>query len=158
MNRDLWGYISLGYFTQRAVATETGSSTMPHKVNPIDFENSEGNLACPRRPIPPCRQAPVSRWQRDLSDSTVLRNLGVGLGHLMIALTATLRGLGKIEADPQRMAQDLDHSWEVLAEPIQTILRQEGWISPTNGLRKPPGEGILMRRPWPSSWKPYSFC
>lgn len=137
MNRDLWGYISLGYFTQRAVATETGSSTMPHKVNPIDFENSEGNLGLAHAVLSHLAdKLPVSRWQRDLSDSTVLRNLGVGLGHLMIALTATLRGLGKIEADPQRMAQDLDHSWEVLAEPIQTILRQEGVDQPYERLKE----------------------
>jgi adenylosuccinate lyase len=137
MNRDLWGYISLGYFKQRAVATETGSSTMPHKVNPIDFENSEGNLGLAHAVLSHLAdKLPVSRWQRDLSDSTVLRNLGVGLGHLMIALTAALRGLGKIEADPQRMAQDLDHSWEVLAEPIQTILRQEGVDQPYERLKE----------------------
>jgi len=137
MNRDIWGYISLGYFKQRAVATETGSSTMPHKVNPIDFENSEGNLGLAHAVLAHLAdKLPVSRWQRDLTDSTVLRNLGVGLGHLMIALNATLRGLGKIEADPARMARDLDQSWEVLAEPIQTVLRQEGVDQPYERLKE----------------------
>jgi adenylosuccinate lyase len=125
--RDTWGYISLGYLRQRAVAGEVGSSTMPHKVNPIDFENAEGNLGVANALLRHfSEKLPVSRWQRDLTDSTVLRNLGVALGHCLIAWRACLRGLGKIAPDPVRIAADLDEAWEVLAEAVQTVLRAEG--------------------------------
>jgi adenylosuccinate lyase len=125
--RDTWGYISLGYLRQRAVAGEVGSSTMPHKVNPIDFENAEGNLGVANALLRHfSEKLPVSRWQRDLTDSTVLRNLGVALGHCLIAWRACLRGLGKIAPDPTRIAADLDDAWEVLAEAVQTVLRAEG--------------------------------
>jgi adenylosuccinate lyase len=125
--RDIWGYISLGYLRQRAVAGEVGSSTMPHKVNPIDFENAEGNLGVANALLRHfSEKLPVSRWQRDLTDSTVLRNLGVALGHCLIAWRACLRGLGKIAPDPARIATDLDEAWEVLAEAVQTVLRAEG--------------------------------
>ncbi len=125
MDRDIWGYISLGYFGQRTVAGEVGSSTMPHKVNPIDFENSEGNLGIANAIMEHLsRKLPVSRWQRDLTDSTVLRNLGVGLAHSLIAYQATLKGLGKLKLNPQRLAEDLDNAWEVLAEPVQTVMRR----------------------------------
>ncbi|HEY2592100.1 MAG TPA: adenylosuccinate lyase [Steroidobacteraceae bacterium] len=125
--RDAWGYISLGYLKQRAVAGEVGSSTMPHKVNPIDFENAEGNLGVANALLRHfSEKLPVSRWQRDLTDSTVLRNVGVALGHALIAWRALLRGLGKIEADPVRIAADLDGAWEVLAEAYQTALRAAG--------------------------------
>jgi adenylosuccinate lyase len=125
--RDTWGYISLGYLRQRAVAGEVGSSTMPHKVNPIDFENAEGNLGVANALLRHfSEKLPVSRWQRDLTDSTVLRNLGVALGHCLIAWRAALRGLGKIAPDPVRIAADLDDAWEVLAEAVQTVLRAEG--------------------------------
>ncbi len=135
-NRDIWGYISLGYFRQRAVATETGSSVMPHKVNPIDFENSEGNLGLANAVLAHLAdKLPVSRWQRDLSDSTVLRNLGVGAAHVLISLEASLRGIGKLEVDPSRLAADLDASWEVLAEAIQTVMRREGVAEPYEKLK-----------------------
>jgi adenylosuccinate lyase len=125
--RDFWGYISLGYLRQRPVAGEVGSSTMPHKVNPIDFENAEGNLGVANALLRHfSEKLPVSRWQRDLTDSTVLRNLGVALGHCLIAWRALLRGLGKIAPDPVRIARDLDDAWEVLAEAVQTVLRAEG--------------------------------
>jgi adenylosuccinate lyase len=125
--RDTWGYISLGYLRQRAVAGEVGSSTMPHKVNPIDFENAEGNFGVANALLRHfSEKLPLSRWQRDLTDSTVLRNLGVALGHCLIAWRALLRGLGKIAPDPARMAADLDDAWEVLAEAVQTVLRAEG--------------------------------
>ncbi|MBK8972991.1 MAG: adenylosuccinate lyase [Hahellaceae bacterium] len=125
LNRDVWGYISLGYFKQKTVAGEVGSSTMPHKVNPIDFENSEGNLGIANALMEHLsRKLPVSRWQRDLTDSTVLRNLGVGLAHSLIAYQAAQKGLGKLELNPTRLANDLDQSWEVLAEPIQTVMRR----------------------------------
>jgi len=125
--RDVWGYISLGYLKQRAVAGEVGSSTMPHKVNPIDFENAEGNLGVANALLRHfAEKLPVSRWQRDLTDSTVLRNLGVAFGHTLIAARAILRGLGKIEADPARIAADLDGAWEVLGEAYQTALRAAG--------------------------------
>jgi adenylosuccinate lyase len=127
MCRDLWGYISLGYLRQRAVAGEVGSSTMPHKVNPIDFENAEGNLGIANALLRHfSEKLPVSRWQRDLTDSTVLRNVGVALGHCLIAWRAALRGLGKIAPDPVALAADLDAAWEVLAEAVQTVLRAEG--------------------------------
>ncbi|MBU6950734.1 adenylosuccinate lyase [Hahella sp. HN01] len=125
LNRDVWGYISLGYFKQKAVAGEVGSSTMPHKVNPIDFENSEGNLGIANAVMEHLsRKLPVSRWQRDLTDSTVLRNLGVGLAQSLIAYHSTLKGLGKLELNPMRLDGDLNQSWEVLAEPIQTVMRR----------------------------------
>ena len=125
LNRDIWGYISLGYFKQKVVAGEVGSSTMPHKVNPIDFENSEGNLGLANALLKHLSEKlPVSRWQRDLTDSTVLRNMGVALGYTLLAYESCLKGLNKLEANPQRMAEDLDNSWEVLAEPIQTVMRR----------------------------------
>ena len=124
-DRDVWGYISLGYFKQRTVAGEIGSSTMPHKVNPIDFENSEGNLGIANAILHHlASKLPISRWQRDLTDSTVLRNLGVGLAHGLIAYEASLKGIGKLEINEQRLADDLDNAWEVLAEPIQTVMRR----------------------------------
>ncbi|MGM0433213.1 MAG: adenylosuccinate lyase [Pseudomonadota bacterium] len=125
LDRDLWGYISLGYFKQRTVAGEVGSSTMPHKVNPIDFENSEGNLGLANAILDHlAAKLPISRWQRDLTDSTVLRNLGVGLAHSLIAWQATLKGLAKLEINPQRLDEDLQQAWEILAEPIQTLMRR----------------------------------
>ena len=125
--RDLWGYISLGYLRQRAYEGEVGSSTMPHKVNPIDFENAEGNCGVANALLRHfAEKLPLSRWQRDLTDSTVLRNLGVALGHALIAWSALGRGLAKIEADRKRMAADLDAAWEVLAEAVQTVLRAAG--------------------------------
>jgi adenylosuccinate lyase len=127
MCRDIWGYISLGLLRQRPVEGEVGSSTMPHKVNPIDFENAEGNLGVANALLRHfSEKLPVSRWQRDLTDSTVLRNVGVALGHCLIAWRAALRGLGKIAPDPARLARDLDDAWEVLAEPVQTVLRAAG--------------------------------
>jgi adenylosuccinate lyase len=124
LNRDIWGYISLGYFTQRVKAGEIGSSTMPHKVNPIDFENSEGNLGLANALLRHLSEKlPVSRWQRDLTDSTVLRNVGVALGYCLIAYDACLRGLDKLEANPRRIAEDLAGSWDVLAEAVQTVMR-----------------------------------
>jgi len=125
--RDCWGYISLGYLRQRAVATEVGSSTMPHKVNPIDFENAEGNLGIANALLKHfAEKLPVSRWQRDLTDSTVLRNVGVALGHTLIAWRALGRGLDKVAADPTRIAADIDGAWEVLGEAVQTVLRAAG--------------------------------
>jgi adenylosuccinate lyase len=127
LSRDCWGYISLGYLRQRAVATEVGSSTMPHKVNPIDFENAEGNLGIANALLKYfAEKLPVSRWQRDLTDSTVLRNLGVALGHTLIAWRALGRGLDKVAADPARIATDIDGAWEVLGEAVQTVLRAVG--------------------------------
>ena len=124
-NRDVWGYISLGYFKQRVKAGEVGSSTMPHKVNPIDFENSEGNLGTANAILGfMAEKLPVSRWQRDLTDSTVLRNMGVGAGYTLLGWAAHLRGLNKLEANPAAMQADLDATWELLAEPIQTVLRR----------------------------------
>jgi adenylosuccinate lyase len=137
LSRDLWGYISLGYFKQRTVAGEVGSSTMPHKVNPIDFENAEGNLGIANAILRHlAEKLPISRWQRDLTDSTVLRNLGVGVAHTSIALQSTLRGIGKLEAEPARMAADLDANWEVLAEPIQTLMRRYGVERPYERLKE----------------------
>ena len=125
--RDFWGYISLGYFRQRVAANEVGSSTMPHKVNPIDFENAEGNLGLANAQLRHfAEKLPVSRWQRDLSDSTVMRNIGVALGQSLLALQALQRGVGRLEADPARLRADLDAAWEVLAEPVQTVLRAHG--------------------------------
>ncbi len=127
MCRDIWGYVSLGYLRQRAVAGEVGSSTMPHKINPIDFENAEGNLGLANALLRHfSEKLPVSRWQRDLTDSTVLRNVGVALGHTLLAWRAALRGMSRIDADPARIAQDLDNAWEVLGEAVQTVLRAAG--------------------------------
>jgi len=127
LSRDMWGYISLGYLRQRAVAGEVGSSTMPHKVNPIDFENAEGNLGVSNALLRHfAEKLPLSRWQRDLTDSTVLRNLGVALAHTLIAWSSIGRGLARIEPDPARMAADLADAWEVLAEAVQTALRAAG--------------------------------
>ncbi|QTP61186.1 adenylosuccinate lyase [Billgrantia antri] len=136
-DRDVWGYISLGYFKQKTVEGEIGSSTMPHKVNPIDFENSEGNLGLANAVLGHLAQKlPISRWQRDLTDSTVLRNLGVGLAYGLIAYEAALKGIGKLEANPARLAEDLDASWEVLAEPIQTVMRRYGIEKPYEKLKE----------------------
>ncbi|QIJ01005.1 adenylosuccinate lyase [Stutzerimonas balearica] len=124
-DRDVWGYISLGYFKQKTVAGEIGSSTMPHKVNPIDFENSEGNLGIANALFQHlASKLPISRWQRDLTDSTVLRNLGVGFAHSVIAYEASLKGIGKLELNAPRLVDDLDACWEVLAEPVQTVMRR----------------------------------
>jgi adenylosuccinate lyase len=124
LDRDLWGYISLGYFKQKVKAGEVGSSTMPHKVNPIDFENSEGNLGLANALLRHLSEKlPVSRWQRDLTDSTVLRNMGVACGYCLIAYDACARGLDKLEVNPARIAEDLDASWDVLAEAVQTVMR-----------------------------------
>ena len=136
LDRDLWGYISIGYFRQRVKAGEVGSSTMPHKVNPIDFENSEGNIGIANALLHHLStKLPVSRWQRDLSDSTVLRNLGVAFGHTLLAYDSCLRGLDKVEPDAARLQQDLDASWEVLAEPIQTVMRRYGVENPYEQLK-----------------------
>ena len=136
-DRDVWGYISLGYFKQKTIAGEIGSSTMPHKVNPIDFENSEGNLGIANAIMAHLAQKlPVSRWQRDLTDSTVLRNLGVGLAHGLIAYEASLKGIGKLEINEQRLAEDLDNAWEVLAEPIQTVMRRYAIEKPYEKLKE----------------------
>ncbi len=135
-NRDIWGYIALGYFRQKTIAGEVGSSTMPHKVNPIDFENSEGNLGLANavaRHL--AEKLPISRWQRDLTDSTVLRNLGVALGYTRIALQSTLKGMAKLEIDESRLAEDLDANWEVLGEAIQTVMRRHGIEQPYEKLK-----------------------
>jgi len=125
--RDIWGYVSLGYFKQKLKAGEIGSSTMPHKVNPIDFENAEGNLGLANALLRHLSEKlPVSRWQRDLTDSTVLRNIGVALGYSVLAYTSLQAGLGKLELNEQALAEDLDAAWEVLAEPIQTVMRRYG--------------------------------
>jgi adenylosuccinate lyase len=134
--RDIWGYISLGYFKQKTVAGEVGSSTMPHKVNPIDFENAEGNMGIANAIFGHlAAKLPISRWQRDLTDSTVLRNMGVGLGYSMIALTSLRQGMGKLELNGHRLSEDLDNSWEVLAEPIQTVMRRYGIEEPYEKLK-----------------------
>ncbi len=136
-NRDIWGYISLGYFKQKTVAGEVGSSTMPHKVNPIDFENSEGNLGLANAVLQHmAAKLPVSRWQRDLTDSTVLRNMGVGAAYSLIAYESALKGIGKLELNAARLAEDLDNSWEVLAEPIQTVMRRYGIEKPYEKLKE----------------------
>lgn len=144
MNRDIWGYISVGYFKQKTKAGEIGSSTMPHKVNPIDFENSEGNLGIANALLKHLSEKlPVSRWQRDLTDSTVLRNLGTALGHSLLAYDSALRGLGKLETNPSRLAEDLDNCWEVLAEPVQTVMRRFGVPNPYEQLKElTRGKGI----------------
>ena len=134
--RDVWAYISLGYFKQKTIAGEVGSSTMPHKVNPIDFENAEGNLGIANALYAHfSAKLPVSRWQRDLSDSTVLRNLGVAIGHSVIAYESCLKGVGKLQLNPARTAEDLDNSWEVLAEALQTVLRRHGIEKPYEKLK-----------------------
>ena len=124
LDRDLWGYISLGYFKQRVKPGEIGSSTMPHKVNPIDFENSEGNLGLANALLRHLSEKlPISRWQRDLTDSTVLRNVGVAFGYCLLAYDSCLRGLDKLEANPRRIAEDLEPCWDVLGEAVQTVMR-----------------------------------
>lgn len=142
--RDVWGYISLGFFKQKTKAGEIGSSTMPHKVNPIDFENAEGNLGMANAVLRHmAEKLPVSRWQRDLTDSTVLRNIGVGFGYTVLAYDSCLRGLNKLEANPARMAEDLDQNWEVLAEPVQTVMRRYGIENPYEQLKElTRGKGI----------------
>ena len=137
LDRDVWGYISLGYFKQKVKEGEVGSSTMPHKVNPIDFENSEGNLGLSNAVLRHLSEKlPISRWQRDLTDSTVLRNMGVALGYALIGYDSLLRGLGKLEANPALLAEDLAQNWEVLAEPIQTVMRRHGLEKPYEQLKK----------------------
>jgi len=136
-SRDVWGYISLGYFRQKTVAGEVGSSTMPHKVNPIDFENCEGNLGIANALFGHfSAKLPVSRWQRDLSDSTVLRNIGVAVAHCVIAYESCLKGIGKLQLNEQRTLEDLDHSWEVLAEALQTVMRRHGIEKPYEKLKE----------------------
>ena len=137
LNRDVWGYISLGYFKQKLKKGEVGSSTMPHKVNPIDFENSEGNLGLANAVLKHlAEKLPVSRWQRDLTDSTVLRNMGVALGHALLAYNALLRGLNKLEVNAKAMQDDLESNWELLAEPIQTVMRRYGIEKPYEKLKE----------------------
>ncbi len=136
-NRDIWGYISIGYFKQKTIAGEVGSSTMPHKVNPIDFENAEGNLGLANALFAfLSTKLPISRWQRDLTDSTVLRNIGVGIAHSVIAYQSTLKGISKLDIDPVKLAADLDQNWEVLAEPIQTVMRRYGIEKPYEKLKE----------------------
>ncbi|WEJ63650.1 adenylosuccinate lyase [Thiomicrorhabdus lithotrophica] len=135
-DRDVWSYISVGFFKQKTVAGEIGSSAMPHKVNPIDFENSEGNLGMANAIFEHLAvKLPISRWQRDLTDSTVLRNLGVGVAHTMISIQATMKGLGKLDVNAEAMAADLDSNWEVLAEAIQTVMRRHGFDKPYEKLK-----------------------
>jgi len=137
VSRDIWGYISLGYFKQKTVAGEIGSSTMPHKVNPIDFENAEGNLGVANALFDHlAMKLPISRWQRDLTDSTVLRTLGMGFAHSSIAYQSALRGLGKLDINPEALLRDLDNNWEVLAEPIQTVMRRYGIEQPYEKLKE----------------------
>ena len=147
-DRDLWGYISLGYFKQKLKAGEVGSSTMPHKVNPIDFENSEGNIGIANALLRHLSdKLPVSRWQRDLSDSTALRNVGTALGHTLLAYVACLRGLAKLEANPTRFAADLDANWEVLAEPVQQVMRRYGVADAYEKLKElTRGKGVDAKR------------
>ncbi|MFJ1470419.1 MULTISPECIES: adenylosuccinate lyase [Massilia] len=144
LNRDIWTYVSLGYFKQKLKAGEIGSSTMPHKVNPIDFENSEGNLGLANAVLRHMAdKLPVSRMQRDLTDSTVLRNIGVGFGYALLAYDSCLRGLNKLEVNPARLEQDLDANWEVLAEPVQTVMRRYGIENPYEQLKElTRGKGI----------------
>ena len=137
LNRDIWGYISVGYFKQKLKAGEIGSSTMPHKVNPIDFENSEGNLGLANAVLRHmAEKLPISRWQRDLTDSTVLRNMGVAFGYTLLGYDSCLRGLNKLEINVEKLMQDLDNSWEVLAEPIQTVMRRYGIANPYEQLKE----------------------
>ena len=136
-DRDIWGYIAMGHFKQKTIAGEIGSSTMPHKVNPIDFENSEGNLGIANALFSHLAQKlPISRWQRDLTDSTVLRNLGVGFGHAIIAYQSTLKGISKLEVNEGNLASELDKNWEVLAEPVQTVMRRYGIEKPYEKLKE----------------------
>ena len=136
-DRDMWGYIALNHFKQRTIAGEIGSSTMPHKVNPIDFENSEGNLGLANAVMAHLgSKLPISRWQRDLTDSTVLRNLGVGLGYCLIAYAATKKGISKLEVNETHLREELDQNWEVLAEPIQTVMRRYGIEKPYEKLKE----------------------
>lgn len=136
-DRDIWGYIALGHFKQRTIAGEIGSSTMPHKVNPIDFENSEGNLGIANALMQHlAAKLPVSRWQRDLTDSTVLRNLGVGIAHSLIAYQATLKGISKLQVNEEHLRAELDQNWEVLAEPVQTVMRRYGIEKPYEKLKE----------------------
>jgi adenylosuccinate lyase len=136
-DRDVWGYIALGHFKQKTIAGEIGSSTMPHKVNPIDFENSEGNLGIANAILQHlASKLPVSRWQRDLTDSTVLRNLGVGLGYAVIAYQATLKGISKLEVNEASLRAELDSNWELLAEPIQTVMRRYAIEKPYEKLKE----------------------
>ncbi|MGA7181447.1 MAG: adenylosuccinate lyase [Thiobacillaceae bacterium] len=173
--RDAWGYISLGYFKQKVKEGEVGSSTMPHKVNPIDFENAEGNFGLANAMLTHLAQKlPISRWQRDLTDSTALRNMGVGLGYTLLGYESCLRGLGKLEANPAALAADLDGNWEVLAEPIQTVMRRYGVANPyeqlkaltrgkggisretlhafIDGLAIPQGEKVRLKQMTPASY------
>jgi adenylosuccinate lyase len=137
LNRDIWAYISVGYFKQKVKAGEIGSSTMPHKVNPIDFENSEGNLGIANAILRHlAEKLPISRWQRDLTDSTVLRNMGIGFGYSLLGYDSCLRGLNKLEINTARLDDDLDNSWEVLAEPIQTVMRRYGIENPYEQLKE----------------------
>lgn len=137
INRDIWGYISMGYFKQKVKEGEIGSSTMPHKVNPIDFENSEGNLGMANALLRHlAEKLPISRWQRDLTDSTVLRNMGVAFGYTLLGYDSCLKGLDKLESNPRQLAHDLDHNWEVLAEPIQTVMRRYGIENPYEQLKE----------------------
>ena len=137
LDRDVWGYISMGYFKQKVKEGEVGSSTMPHKVNPIDFENSEGNLGLANAVLRHlAEKLPISRWQRDLTDSTVLRNMGVALGYTLLGYNSCLKGLNKLEANPAQLAADLDNNWEVLAEPIQTVMRRYGVENPYEQLKE----------------------
>ena len=147
LSRDVWGYISLGYFTQKVKKDEIGSSTMPHKVNPIDFENAEGNLGMANAILGHlAEKLPLSRWQRDLTDSTVLRNMGVGFGHTILGLTACLKGLKKLEINQRAIAVDLERSWEVLAEPVQTVMRRYGSHNPYEQLKElTRGKGGITR-------------
>jgi adenylosuccinate lyase len=134
--RDIWGYISLGYFRQSVRAGEVGSSTMPHKVNPIDFENAEGNFGLANALLGHfSEKLPISRWQRDLTDSTVLRAHGTAFGHSLVAIESLLRGLGKLAVNPEALADDLDAAWEVLAEPVQTVMRRHGLPNPYEQLK-----------------------
>jgi adenylosuccinate lyase len=137
INRDIWGYVSVGYFKQKLKPGEVGSSTMPHKVNPIDFENSEGNLGMANAILRHlAEKLPISRWQRDLTDSTVLRNMGVAFGYTLLGYDSCLSGLNKLEINPAKLAEDLDNSWEVLAEPIQTVMRRYGYENPYDTLKE----------------------
>jgi adenylosuccinate lyase len=150
LSRDVWGYISLGYFKQRTKEGEVGSSTMPHKVNPIDFENAEGNFGLANALLAHLSQKlPVSRWQRDLTDSTVLRNMGVALGYTLLGYDSLAKGLGKLEVNPARLAEDLDAAWEVLAEPVQTVMRRYGLPQPYEQLKaftrdKPMSQALMQ--------------
>ena len=133
----MWGYISLGYFKQKTIAGEVGSSTMPHKVNPIDFENAEGNLGLANAIFSfLSEKLPISRWQRDLTDSTVLRNIGVGIAHTSIAIQSSLKGISKLQINVERIEDDLNDNWEVLAEPIQTVMRRYGIEKPYEKLKE----------------------